>query len=206
MHRGRRCTRASGLVVPYNWWNSCSTTAPTQTHPAPTVDPHTSWRYGRAGPAAERQLDRGRVRLDQLTDDDRATLYRAAQTGNTAVIQLMLDLGFPINARGGDDGGTPLHAAAYAGSAETLRLLLDTGADLEALDTTWNDTPIGWAIVGSGERPTHNPNPDWVATVRTLIDAGASTHGITLSPDDGKPPSPEVAELLRAHGVPDEER
>jgi ankyrin repeat protein len=157
-------------------------------------------------PAAERQLDRGRVRLDQLTDDDRATLYRAAQTGNTAVIQLMLDLGFPINARGGDDGGTPLHAAAYAGSAETLRLLLDTGADLEALDTTWNDTPIGWAIVGSGERPTHNPNPDWVATVRTLIDAGASTHGITLSPDDGKPPSPEVAELLRAHGVPDEER
>ena len=34
-----------------------------------------------------------------------------------------------------------------------------------------------------------------------LIEAGASTHEITLSPDDPKPPSPEVADLLRQHGV-----
>jgi hypothetical protein len=44
----------------------------------------------------------------------------------------------------------------------------------------------------------HDPHPDWPATVRALLDAGASTGGITLSPDDPKPPSPEVAALLQA--------
>jgi hypothetical protein len=39
--------------------------------------------------------------------------------------------------------------------------------------------------------------------VRILIEAGASCEGITLSPDDPKPPSPEVAQLLRAHGIGD---
>jgi hypothetical protein len=84
-----------------------------------------------------------------------------------------------------------------------VRLLLDHGADLEARDTTYDSPPVGWATVGSGERPRHNPRPDWVATVRILIEAGASCEGITLSPDDPKPPSPEVAQLLRAHGIGD---
>ena len=52
-------------------------------------------------------------------------------------------------------------------------------------------------MVGSGERPATNRHPDWIATVQALLDAGASTAGITLSPDDLKPPSPEVAALLR---------
>ena len=53
-------------------------------------------------------------------------------------------------------------------------------------------------MVGSGERPGANRRPDWIATVQALLDAGASTAGITLSSDDPKPPSPEVAALLRA--------
>jgi hypothetical protein len=84
---------------------------------------------------------------------------------------VVLDLGFPAGLRGGDHGGTALHAAAYAGSAETVRLLLDRGAAIDARDSTWNDTPLGWAIVGSGERPTTSPDPDWIVTVRTLIEA-----------------------------------
>jgi hypothetical protein len=51
----------------------------------------------------------------------------------------------------------------------------------------------------------HDPDPDWLVTVSALLDAGASTDGIVLSPDDPKPPSPEVAALLRARGIPDEE-
>jgi hypothetical protein len=46
--------------------------------------------------------------------------------------------------------------------------------------------------VGSGRRPAGNPRPDWTAAVQTLLDAGASTEGITLSPDDPKPTSPGV--------------
>jgi hypothetical protein len=59
--------------------------------------------------------------------------------------------------------------------------------------------------VGSGMRLGHDPHPDWPATVSALLDAGASTGGITLSPDDPKPPSPEVAALLRTRGIPDQE-
>jgi ankyrin repeat protein len=132
-----------------------------------------------------------------------AALIRAAETGSTAALGLMLDLGFPVNAQGGDRGSTALHAAAYAGSADAVRLLLSRGADMEARDATWDSIPLDWAAVGSGERPATNPRPDWVATARVLLQAGSSTAGITLSPDGPKPPSPEVAALLWQAIAPD---
>jgi ankyrin repeat protein len=155
-------------------------------------------------PAAQRQLDDGRVRSADLTADDHSALCQAAEVGSAAAVRLMLDLGFPIDARA-DDGATPLHAAAYSGSDTVTRLLLDRGAKLEARDTTWDSTPLVWATIGSSERPTRNPGADWIATVQTLLAAGASTGDMTLSPDDDHPPSARVAELLRAHGVPDDD-
>lgn len=136
--------------------------------------------------------------VERLADDERAAIVHAARAGHTAAVDLMLDLGFPPETRG-DGGGTALHEAAYSGSARTVRLLIDRGADIEARDDTWNDTPLGWASVGSGEGPRHNTDADWVDTVRALLDHGASTGEITLDPDDPKPPSHDVAELLRAH-------
>jgi ankyrin repeat protein len=116
----------------------------------------------------------------------------------------MLQLGIPIDARA-DDGATALHAAAYAGSADTVRLLLENGADIAARDTTWNSTPLEWAAVGSGEQPTNAPEPDWPKTVRILLDHGASAGDVGLGPDDPKPPSADVAALLRTH-IEDAER
>jgi ankyrin repeat protein len=147
---------------------------------------------------AKQLLDDDPGLLERLTDDERAAIFRAAERGDTGAVGLMLELGFPPETRG-DNGGTALHAAAYNGSAETVRLLLAHGADLEARDTTWNDTPLGWATVGSGERPRTNKAGNWIETVRTLLEHGASTNEITLEPDDPKPPSPEVAEVLRAN-------
>jgi len=142
----------------------------------------------------------------RLTADDHRVLIEAADHGHTGAVRLMLDLGFPpdIRASREGDGATALHAAAAAGSVGTLRLLLERGADIEARDTTWDSTPMEWAIVGSGMHLGHDPDHDWVATVRTLIEAGAATEGIVLSPDDPKPPSPEVAGLLRSYGIPDQ--
>jgi ankyrin repeat protein len=136
----------------------------------------------------------------RLEEAELAALVRAAGAGRTEAVELMLDLGFPIDARG-DDGATPLHAAAYAGSAQVVRQLLMRGADRGALDGTWQSPPVEWAVIGSGFRPTTSPHPDWVGTVRMLVDAGASLEGITLSPGDLKPPSAQVAELLRSYGV-----
>ena len=72
--------------------------------------------------------------------------------------------------------------------------------------TLANATPPGTAPRWSGppsaagEQPASHPHPDWTGTAQALLDAGASARDITLSPDDPKPPSPEVAALLRRHG------
>jgi ankyrin repeat protein len=142
----------------------------------------------------------------RLTAEDHRVLTDAAGHGDTEAVRLMLDLGFPSGARSEqDNGATALHLAAGAGSPGTVRLLLDRGADIEARDTTWDSTPLEWAIVGSGMRLGRDPHPDWPATVGTLLDVGAYAGGIVLSADDSKPPSPEVAALLRARGIPNEE-
>src|SRR5215472_3340966 len=141
--------------------------------------------------AAERQLP-GDLSARQRS----AAMIRAAETGNTEAMRIMLDLGFPPDTRGGgSDPGTPLHTAAHAGSADIARLLLERGADVEARDERWDSEPLVWAIIGSSERPTGNPSPDWPAVVEILANAGASFDGITLSPDDDHPPSPAVVEL-----------
>ncbi len=138
--------------------------------------------------------------VGRLADDELAALVHAAEAGRVGAVSVMLDLGFPVGARR-DDGATALHAAAYAGSTAVVRLLLERGADLEARDGEYHGSPLDWAVVGSGHRPTTSPHPDWVGTVRTLIDAGAATQDISLASDGQKPPSAEVASLLRGYGV-----
>jgi len=126
---------------------------------------------------------------------------------NVAAVALMLELGFPVDARReaiDDDGATALHTASWAGSADTVAVLLQHGSDLTARDTRWHSQPLEWALVGSGEAPDGAPAPDWVATVRLLLDAGAATNGITLDPGEPKAPSASVLELLRSRGLADQ--
>ena len=147
---------------------------------------------------AERHLADQPGLLRELTGKDHRTIAHAADHGDVAAVRLMLDLGFPLNAPVGDDGATPLHAAAGAGAVELVAFLIERGADIEARDTTWQATPLCWATVGSGFRLGHAPHPDWPATVRLLIDAGASTDGIWVA---GKPPNDDVAALIHAYGI-----
>ena len=110
----------------------------------------------------------------------------------------MLDLGFPVDTHAGPDAVTALHAAARAGSAGVVRLLIEAGADLEARDGVHNATALSWTVTGSGRRLGRAPHPDWAATVRRLLDAGADPEqawaGDTF-------PSVEVARLLVERGI-----
>ncbi len=142
------------------------------------------------------------VLVGRVQPADQAALVAAAERGNVASVRLMLELGFPIDARRegvDDDGATALHAAAYAGAAETVDLLLAHGADLMARDTRWNAQPLAWALVGSGETPRLTRAPDWSATVTLLLNAGAPTD--ELGDGGPKQPSAAVIELLRSHGL-----
>ena len=142
--------------------------------------------------------------VDRLEPADRAALVAAAEHGNLDAVGLMLELGFPIEARreGSDeDGATALHAASWAGSAQTVALLLDHGADLTVRDTRWRGQPLGWALVGSGEAPDSAAAPDWVTAVALLLDAGASLEGVTFNSEEPKQPSAAVLGLLRSRGL-----
>jgi ankyrin repeat protein len=152
-------------------------------------------------PEADRLLASDPQLTERLARAGAEPLARAAESGHVEAIRLLLDHGVPIDALDGEHGGSALHAAAYAGVPEAVAVLLERGAAIEARDRTWSSTPLEWALVGSGERPAKAAHPDWIETVRILIEGGADTTGITLSPDEPKPPSPEVERFLRARGI-----
>jgi len=156
-------------------------------------------RGDRAG--AERLVALDPELVSRLSEEDLTVIVDAADDDGTEAVGLMLELGFPLEARN-YNGATALHAAAYCGAAGLVRLLIERGADLESRDREFGGTPLSWATVGSGERPKYNPDGDWVGTVRALLDAGASPECVWVST---KPPSEEVAALLHAYGVDGEE-
>jgi len=133
-----------------------------------------------------------------LTEHDRGILVAAADRGTAEAVQLMLDLGFPVDTRATPDAATALHAAARSGSADVVRLLLDAGADIEARDSVSDISPLSWAVIGSGRRLGHNPVPDRVAAVRALLDAGADAEQAWAA---GVFPEVGVARLLVERGI-----
>jgi ankyrin repeat protein len=132
--------------------------------------------------------------MGRLADEDRAVICQAAESRPAQTLALMLELGFSPSAR--RFGELPLHAAAYHGNAAGARLLLEAGAQVDARDERFESTALAFATVGSGER-AGKPG-DWTGTVRLLIEAGAARDGVWVT---GKPPSEEVADLLRHYGI-----
>lgn len=76
--------------------------------------------------------------LADLTDDDRTLITHVAQVDNWAAVRLMVDLGWPIDARGWMDA-TPLYWALCKGHADTVEFLLRRGASTEPLGGYFQD-------------------------------------------------------------------
>jgi hypothetical protein len=77
-----------------------------------------------------------------------ALVLQAAQLGRAEAAELLVHLGWDVNAR---DRATALHAAAWRGDADLARRLVVLGADRTITDTEFDSTPAGWAHHGGHE-------------------------------------------------------
>jgi hypothetical protein len=126
----------------------------------------------------------------RLSPADWRKLPDAARDEKSEAVRLMLDAGWPIDARG-QHGATALHWAGFHGHLEIVRLLLDRGAPLDVVDTDHDGTPLFWTLYGSvhGWRCRTGNYP---AVVNALLDAGAAAPPLT----DDLPASDAVREVL----------
>lgn len=107
--------------------------------------------------------------VQSLLPEQMRLISDAAWNHKTDAVRLMLQIGFDIEARGGDDA-TALNRAATRGFADLIELLLAHGASLEARNA------LGSAALGAclwGAENFRDPNGDYIASVERLIAAGA---------------------------------
>jgi len=129
--------------------------------------------------------------VDALTDDEWRRVVDAAQEGNLNGVRLMLEAGWPVDARG-QHGATALHWAGFHGNTAMTREILKHGPPLDALSEEFPGTPLDWAVYGSrhGWNPTHS---DHAGTVNALLEAGAKI------PADVEPATDAVREVIRRY-------
>jgi ankyrin repeat protein len=160
--------------------------------------------------SARDMLERGQIRIDALDPETLGVLAKACEWGRIDAVRVMLDLGFPIEAEGGEWRGTPLNHAAHAGHPELVSLLLERGADL-AIENEFEGTALGalvWSSMHwSGGNQTFAPLRDearrqgqLVECLDILIVAGAE-----FRPHHVGAASEPVAEALRRHGAAEQE-
>jgi ankyrin repeat protein len=101
-----------------------------------------------------------------LAPDELRKIADAAQENNVNAVRLMLESGWPVDARG-QHNATPLHWAGFNGNVEMTRLLLAHRAPLDAKDRDFDGTPLGWATHGAEHSP-HRQTGDHAGTIETL--------------------------------------
>ncbi|MEZ5319249.1 MAG: ankyrin repeat domain-containing protein [Vicinamibacterales bacterium] len=128
---------------------------------------------------------------DGLRPEHHLLLHRPAESGDAAVLDVMLACGLGPDARD-KDAVTPLHRAAMGGHPEAVRVLLAHGADVNALDGMFAATPLVWAVEG---RHHAGPGADHVGVARVLIAAGSS---LEWQAPEGAPDQERTHEALLA--------
>jgi ankyrin repeat protein len=113
--------------------------------------------------------------LKTLSLDASKRIIGTVIRNHTKAVHAMLSAGWPT-AVYGEYAQTPLHWAAWHGNVEMVRDLLAHGAPVEAEETQYGGTPLGWALHGS-LHGWHRDKGDYVATLKALLDAGATGPG-----------------------------
>lgn len=110
-------------------------------------------------------------------------------------LQIMLDAGFDLNARG-EHGATALHWACWFGLHDMVKMILPYNPPLEAVCQSFGCTPFNWACHGSVN--CRNPVGNYVAVLKLLIDAGAEIKYLNKWGESNFPyENEEVADFLR---------
>ncbi len=138
-----------------------------------------------------------------LTPGEKGSLAQAAYDDNLPAVKLMVELGFPIEAKG--DFGTAVNQAAWRGNAEVVEYLIEKGANLETLNN-FQGTALDCCVFGASncEEATTGNVPgvrqlhpgEYVRCVEALIAAGADLTKVSPFPSGNR----EIDDLLRRHG------
>lgn len=147
-----------------------------------------------------------------------APIFAAAQRARAEVVQLLLDLGVPLEIED-EQKQQPLHVAAAHDAISVAELLIKRGADLEAVESNWNNTPLDFALYGNLPRMTQllsNVSRDvfrlsWCGNVDRLNQVLKEKPELARSIDDESTPlmwlpddevqAVEVVELLLSYGA-----
>jgi ankyrin repeat protein len=95
----------------------------------------------------------------------------AALNDNLVGVRIMLAAGFPVGTIG-PHGATALHWASWHGNVEMVRELLAHAPPLELRESTYQKTPLEWAIHGA-DNGWHRERGDYPGVMKLLRGAGA---------------------------------
>lgn len=124
-------------------------------------------------PQAESILKSRSDIVQKLDDEDLQLLARYCWETNVslAAVELMLDMGFPIEHPENRHGWSPLHNAAWGGYADVVDLLIRRGHRTDLRDPDHKSTALDWAMHCCLQEGRH-PDGDYGRVVTLLIDGG----------------------------------
>jgi len=162
-------------------------------------------RFLAACAAADREVAEDLLRavpdMFNFMDDARLQLLpELAAAGAGGAVRLMVELGWPVEVRGGDWAASALNQAVFRGDSELTRVLLAHGASWRAVHGFDDDVSgtLGWASLN---QPVNDG--DWVGCALALMQHGMppvrrdpTAAGVVLMEDRQRQFSEEVTAVL----------
>ena len=124
----------------------------------------------------------------------------ACEYGRTDVVEFLLDNGFDVATRSlRNHGQTGLHWAASGGHLNTVQLLLNRHAPLDVPDSSFDATPLSWALYAWSNEP-HATADRYYGVIRLLVAAGATVKSEWLEHPTIRADAKMVAALTKQDG------